>query len=139
MRQEKEDSSKIERLSIAEVRRSIADKIMNAMSRFTRLGDRIDILSAAQKEIREEEVLPLFGELGTQKLEEVEGGGGWYIAERPGRKSFDKEKAIRLLASKGVDPLLVKKCFKAAEKAGKPSIEVSRGKARTRKQNEEED
>jgi len=127
MRTEAEEpTEKVERLSIADVRKPIARQITDAMVRFTKLGDRIDVLTAAQKKIREDEVIPLFVELGTQKLEEFEEGGGWYVAERPGKKSFDKEKAIRLLTSKGVDPTLAKKCFKAAEKPGKAYVEVSR-------------
>lgn len=140
--EEAEAEPKTERLSLAEarvIRRSIATKITDAMSRFTRLGDRIDVLQAAQKKIREKEVLPLFAELGTQKLEEIEGGGGWYIADRNGKKSFKQEVAMRFLVTEGVDPKLVKRAFAKATKIGKPWTEVSRGKARKKNEGEEEE
>jgi hypothetical protein len=135
--EEETHEGKAERLTLVDVRKSIASKLQEAMRRFTALGDRIDTLQEAQKKIRDKEVLPLFAELDTLKLEELEEGGGWYIAERPGRKSFDKEKFTRLLVSRGVDPTLINKCMRAAEKPGTPFVEVSRGKGR-KKDGEEE-
>lgn len=93
--EEETHEGKAERLTLIDVRKPVANKLQEAMRRFTKLGDRIDKLQEAQKQIRDKEVLPLFAELDTSKLEEKEEGGGWYIAEREGRKSFDKEKFTR--------------------------------------------
>lgn len=138
MKLQEEAPEKSERLALAEVRTSVHNKLQDAMSRFIKLGDRIDLLKVAQDKIKNKEILPLFEDLDTLKLEEKEEGGGWYIAERPGRKNFDREKFTRLLVSRGVDPTLIKRCMKAAEKTGKGFVEVVRGKGRKKNGEEEE-